>query len=93
MEKGFDRIAFMEHLENTFSGFDNSFLRELVENVLDYATKNEHVGKDKFCYFVSEMLPEVSFGEVAAFCEDGILTAWGQQEKRSAQIRLWGNTK
>lgn len=87
MEKGFDRAGFMAHLEDTFSGFENSFLRQLVENVLDYARDHEHVSKDQFCHFVSDMLPEITFGEVAAFCRDEILTCWGQQEKQRFQNR------
>ena len=86
MRKGFDEKGFMSYLEETFGGFDNRFLRELVQNVIDYAQKWEHVSKDQFAYFVSDMLPEVEFGEVAMFCEDSILTAEGQRMKREAII-------
>lgn len=86
MYKGFDENNFMAYLEATFDGFDNCFLRELVQNVIDYAQKWEHVGKDQFAYFISDMLPEVEFGEVAMFCEDSILTADGQRMKREAII-------
>ena len=86
MRKGFDEKGFMSYLEETFGGVDNCFLRELVQNVIEYAQKWEHVSKDQFAYFVSDMLPEVEFGEVAMFCEDSILTAGGQRVKREAII-------
>ena len=84
MYKGFDETGFMAWLEDNFTGFENSYLRSLVENVIDYAHAHEHVGKDQLAYFVSDMLPEVTFGEVAMFCEDDILTASGQRMKREA---------
>lgn len=81
MKKGFDEIGFMGYLEQTFSGFENSFLRGVVDNLIEYATKHEHVSKDQLCYWMSDLLPEVTFAEVAAFTDDGSLTAWGQNEK------------
>lgn len=81
MEQGFNKTAFMEYLENTFGGFENSFLRELVENVIEYANKFERVSKDQFVCFVSDMLPEVEFGEVAAFVDDECLTDNGKYMK------------
>ena len=81
--KGFDDAAFMRYLEREFNGFENCFLRELVENLIDYAHKHEQVSKDQFVYFISDMLPEVTFGEVAQFADDDILTANGLSEKRN----------
>lgn len=80
--KGFDNGAFMEHLAESFNGFDNPFLRQLVENVLDYAHSFEHISKDQFVYYLCDMIPEVEFGEVAAFMEDACLTADGQRMKQ-----------
>lgn len=79
--KVFDKDNFMEYMEQTFDGFDNSFLRETVENIIEYAHKNEHVSKDQFVEFLDAMLPEVTFGEIAMFCEDAILTKWGIEQK------------
>lgn len=81
MEQGFNKTAFMEYLAKTFYGFDSSFTRQLVENVIDYANKWERVSKDQFTYFVSDMLPEVEFGEVAAFVDDKSLTEEGKLRK------------
>lgn len=84
MEKGFNRTAFMAYLERTFEGFENSFLRELVSNVIDYGNDHMRVSKDQFCYWVSDMLPEIEFGEVAMFIEDDCLTKNGREEKSKA---------
>lgn len=81
MEKGFNRIEFMAYMERTFNGFENSFLRGLVDNVIDYGNKHMRVSKDQFCYWVSDMLPEIEFGEVAMFMDDDCLTKNGQEEK------------
>ena len=87
MKKGFNLDGFMRYLEQQFSGFENCFLRETVENIIEYGQKHEHVSKDQFAYFISDILPEVEFGEIAMFCDDDILTADGQQEKRDAITR------
>lgn len=88
MEKGFYRAGFMAYLEKTFNGFDNSFLRDTVTNIIDYAQKWEHVSKDQFCSFLSDMLPELDFSEVAAFCEDDILTDWGREQKQKGLSKI-----
>lgn len=85
--KGFDKDNFMEYMEQTFDGFDNSFLRETVENIINYAHKYEHVGKDQFVEFLDAMLPEVTFGEIAMFCEDAILTDYGKEQKRMELVK------
>ena len=77
--KGFDKEKFMGYMESVFDL--NGFSRELIENIIDYAHEHEHISKDQFAYFVSDMLPEVEFCEVAGFCEDEILTKNGIAEK------------
>jgi len=75
MIKGFDKDGFMTWLKEEFPGvIDTHWNYDLVENIIDYATEHEHIGKDQFAYFISNMLPEVEFLEVARFCEDGCLT-------------------
>lgn len=83
-ENGFDNIGFMGYLEKSFSGFDNTFLRELVQNLVEYGLMHERVSRDQFCYWLSDLLPEVSFGEVAAFMSDESLTTSGKAEKTAA---------
>ena len=70
--KGFNRDGFIEWLEDKHGL--NSFTVELLDNIIDYAHKHEHVSKDQFAYFISDLVPEVEFLDVARYCEDGILT-------------------
>lgn len=84
MYKGFDEIGFMAYLEKSFNGMENSFVRGLIENLIKYGHKYEQVSKDQFVDWLINMIPEISFGEVAAFMEDGCLTAHGQAEKKKA---------
>ena len=80
--KGFNDYEFMMYLERTFTGLDNYFLRETIGNIIEYAHNHEHVSKDQFVYFLTDMIPEVSFGEVAQFADDDILTEAGILKKR-----------
>lgn len=82
MYKGFDGPAFMAYLENTFNGFENCFLREIVLNIIEYAHNHEHVSKDQFIYFLFDLLPGLDFGEIAQFANDEILTEYGKAEKQ-----------
>lgn len=82
MNNGFDNIAFMEYLENTFTGFENCFLRNVIGNIIEYGHKHEHVSKDQFIYFLLDLLPDLEFGEIAQFANDEILTEYGKSEKR-----------
>lgn len=82
MNKGFNKDGFMAFLEQTFSGFENSFLRETVRSLVDYALEHCHHSLDQACYFLSDMLPEVEFAEVAMFMDDSMLTCHGREVKR-----------
>lgn len=70
--KGFNEKAFTEWLEDKFDL--SSYAVEMVRNIVEYAHKREQVSKDQFAYFISDLLPEVEFEEVAQFCEDCMLT-------------------
>jgi hypothetical protein len=94
MRNGFDEKGFLEYLEREFpTVFTNSFARELVENVIDYGIKYERVSKDQICYFLQDMLPEISFGEIAMFVEDGSLTEFGKREKKKRWRRKVDKTR
>jgi len=84
MENGFNKQGFMEYLGNTFHGFSNPFLRNTIENIIDYGLKHERVSKDQLCYWLSDMIAEIEFGEVAMFMDDGSLTKNGIDEKQKA---------
>ena len=82
--KGFDKDEFIKYLAIEFNGFENSFQRELVENLIDYANVHECVSKDQRVYWLSDIIPEITFGEVAMFMDDDCLTYIGQEAKRKA---------
>lgn len=84
MEKGFNAKKFMAYLEQEFNGMENCMLRQIVENLINYGHKHEQVSKDQFVQWLADMIPEVSFGEVAAFMEDDCLTENGKREKQAA---------
>ena len=73
MIKGFNQSLFMEWLESEFNM--NRFTIDIVLNILDYASKHEHVSKDQFCYFVADLIPEVDMLDVATFCDNSFLTS------------------
>ena len=84
IEKGFDKQRFLSYLSNVYSDFSHQAFRFLVENLVDYGFKHECVSKDQFCYWLSDLLPDISFGEVAAFMDDECLTKYGKEEKDNA---------
>lgn len=79
--KGFNREGFLEYLNETFYGLDNPMFRNTIRNIIEYANEHEHISKDMFCKFVSDMIDEVEFGEVAMFMDDKCLTENGKAEK------------
>lgn len=88
MYKGFDAEKFMSYLEQEFHRFESSMLRKIVENLIDYGHKHEQISKDQFVQWLADMIPEVTFGEVAAFMEDDCLTEGGKTEKVEALKRI-----
>lgn len=84
----FNKEKFMEHLKREFSPMDNHFTYDMVENLVDYAMQHESHSKDSLCYFLSDIIEQVEFGEVAAFEDDSNLTSFGLEEKRKALMRF-----
>lgn len=75
MKKGFNKDGFMEWLKEEFPGVLHTHWNyDLVENIIEYGLKHEMISKNQFCYWLSDILPEVELLEVAKFCEDGHLT-------------------
>ena len=75
MLNGFNKDVFMSWLKDEFPVcVDRHWNWDFVENIIDYGVEHNNVSKDQFCYFISDILPEVEFLEVARFCENGILT-------------------
>ena len=69
LEERFDLPNFMNYLEQTFQGFDNSFLREIVEKIVwnahfaNFESRNNWIA-----FFIKEYLPdEVQLSEIMKF--------------------------
>lgn len=86
---GFDKDDFLWYVSRNYLQHTNTYAADLVENLVNYAIKNEHVSKDQLCYYLADMLPEIEFEEVAQFADDSILTEWGKQQKARG-LRLYG---
>lgn len=55
----------MEYLKNTFNcGFENSFVRNTFENMIDYAVDNFNNSKDQLAYYLSDIINELEFEEI-----------------------------
>lgn len=79
----FNTTGFMEYLEKNFTGFANSFLREMVEKAVWYALNFRNDSKDGVCNFLRDILPdEVDLWEIAVFADDSILTTETLAEKK-----------
>lgn len=74
MENGFDKDGFMTWLAKEFPSVINRFTWDLIDNIIQYGFKHEMVSKDMLAEWISDMIPEVEFLEVARFMEDGHLT-------------------
>ncbi len=84
---GFNKEKFMDYMKQEFSPMDNHFTYDMVENLVDYAIQHKSHTKDDLCFFLSDIIPEVEFGEVAIFEDDANLTNCGLEEKRSFLMR------
>lgn len=78
----FDRKGFMEYLQETFDGFDNSFLRETINKIIDYGESHYSHSLDQLCNFLYATIAEIEFGEIAMFMDDSQLTSYGRKEKK-----------
>ena len=74
IEKGFNGDAFLSYLAENFNGFENCFLRQTIENILEYGQKYHHISKGQFVYFLYDLIPKLDIAEIAQFANDEILT-------------------
>lgn len=78
----FDEEGFFDYMDEKFGVSENPAFEETVKQIVSYGKKHERVSKDQFCYWLTDMIPVISFGEVAMFVPDSSLTEWGQNEKK-----------
>ena len=86
-ENSFNRKAFCDYIasQNDCTGFT----MELLNSIIDYAHRYEHVSKDQFAYYISDLIPSIDFKTVCGFCRDEILTKDG----KAAKHEFWSENK
>ena len=80
----FDKKGFMQWFLISCNNVSTQ-LYVTVENLIDYAVSSKSQMRDELPLFVSEMLEDIEFYDVARFCSDSILTnSFGKREKARA---------
>lgn len=75
MKNGFNKEGFMKWLKEEFPGvIDTHWNYDLVENIIDYAMENKNTNDDELAIFLSSMLPEIEYIEIAKFCDEDMLS-------------------
>lgn len=60
-----------EYLKNTFNvDFSNSFIRNTIINMINYAVENFNHSKDQLAYYLSNIIDEVTFEEIKKIIDD-----------------------
>ena len=72
MYTNFNKNNFMTWMENEF--YLNNYSIKTILSLINSAYVHENTSLDQFAYYISDILPEVEFLDVARFCEDNILT-------------------
>ena len=72
MYTNFNKNNFMAWMENEF--YLNNYSIQTILSLINYAYVHENTSLDQFAYYISDILPEVEFLDVARFCKDNILT-------------------
>ncbi len=80
MIKGFDKDGFMTWLKDEFPGvIDTHWNYDLVENIIDYALEQKNTGDDELPIFLSSVLPEIEYTEIAKFCDEDLLSSFTKE--------------
>ena len=81
---GFDEQGFTLYLKHIFDGHEIEFLENLVKNVIQYGYRYMNSSENQLTYWLSDIIPIVTFGEVAMFVDDCMLNEYGIKEKELA---------
>lgn len=73
---GLAREEFLQHMFEEFpSVFDNTFSREMLENIVDYGLSgNLPSSKNSLYYFLSDMIPEIEPQDLLPYMDSNMLT-------------------
>ena len=81
MGKNFDTSAFIEYALQNYANDGFIWIRELLENILNYAEQHKNTSRDQLVTFLYDLFPGMELGEIAQFEADASLTADTQAEK------------
>ena len=84
----FDINGFISYMGQNFECAKNYFVREMLQNLVEYAIDQKGHTLDSIAFFLSDLIPEVEFGEVAMFVDDSLLTSYGKDEAQKARKKL-----
>ena len=82
MANGFDKFGFLGMSYRKYRCEEEPMLAELIENVVYDAYTKHNASKDQLVLRLADILPDLSFGEVAQFVDDSCLSECGKAEKR-----------
>ena len=73
---GFARKEFLQHMFEEFpSAFNNSFSREMLENIVDYGLSvKHHPSKNSLYYFLTDVIPEIEPKDLLPYMDSNMLT-------------------
>lgn len=72
---GFAKEEFLQFMHEEFPNvFDNSFSRDMLENIVDYGVKNHTTTKNGLYYFLKEIIPELEPKDIIKFIDPDCLT-------------------
>ena len=60
-----------EYLKNAFNAdFSNSFIRNTIINMIDYAVENFNHDENQLAYYLNNIIDEVTFDEIKNVIDD-----------------------
>lgn len=57
------------------------YTARLLETVIDYGLEHKNASKDQLAFYLYDVIPDVDFAEVVAYCSNDILTNNARNEK------------
>lgn len=81
MNSGFDKSGFIDYLQENFT-MDQGYVLNIIDNIIQYGIQQQNVSCDQLVWFLYDILPDISFKEIAVYCDDDKLTAYGLSEKK-----------
>lgn len=81
MNSGFDKSGFMDYLQSNFT-MNQRYALDMIDNIIQYGIQKQNVSRDQLVWFLYDILPDISFKEIAVYCDDDKLTAYGLSEKK-----------